>query len=89
MKNLKNPIAEKFFDVPCLYDGVTLSDDLKTLYISDWLTSSITAIDVKSRKTRVIFEEKGIGSVDIAFADERIFIPELVGSRIIEIQLEK
>lgn len=86
VKNLQNPIAEKFYDVPGLYDGATLSDDLKILYVSDWLTSSVKAIDVESKKIRVIYEEKGIGPADIAFADGRIFIPELVKSRIIEIQ---
>ncbi len=89
MKNLKNPVAEKFFDVAGLYDGVALSDDLQTLYVSDWLTSSVTAIDIKSKKTRVIYEEKGIGPADIAQNGGKIFIPELVGSRIIEIQVEE
>ena len=89
VKNLKNPIAEKFFDVPGLYDGVALSDDLKTLYISDWLTSSVTAINLKSKKSCVIYEEKGIGPADIAQKNGRIFIPELINSRIIEIQVEK
>ena len=89
VKNLKNPVAEKFFDVAGLYDGVALSDDLQTLYVSDWLTSSVTAIDIKSKKTRVIYEEKGIGPADIAQNGGKIFIPELVGSRIIEIQVEE
>lgn len=88
VKNLQNPVAEKFFDVAGLYDGVTISDDLKTLYVSDWLTASVTAIDIKSKKSRVIYEEKGIGPADIAQSGGRLFIPELVGSRIIEIQIE-
>ena len=87
VQDLKNPRDEKFFDVPGLYDGVTLSDDSKTLFISDWLSASVTAIDLVSKKTRLIYQEKGIGPADIAFADGKLFIPELVGSRIISIRL--
>lgn len=86
VRNLENPIAEKFYDVPGLYDGAALSDDLKTLYVSDWKTSAVIAIDILSQKVRVIYAEKGIGPADIAQRGGRIFIPELVGSRIIEIQ---
>lgn len=89
VRNLKNPVAEKFYDVPGLYDGAALSDDLKTLYISDWKTYSVTAIDIASKKIQVVYEEKGIGSADIAQSGGRLFIPEIVGSRIIEIKLEK
>lgn len=89
VRNLKNPVAEKFYDVAGLYDGVALSDDLKTLYISDWLTGSVTAVDVKTKKLSVIYEEKGVGPADIAQEGGRLFIPELVGSRIISIQVGK
>ena len=89
VRNLKNPVAEKFFDVAGLYDGVTISDDLKTLYVSDWLTASVTAIDVATKKAHVIYTEKGIGPADIAQSGGRLFIPELVGSRVIEIQVEQ
>lgn len=87
VRDLQNPVAEKFFGVPGLYDGVALSDDLKTLYVSDWFTASVTAIDLVSKKTRLIYQEKGFGPADIAFADGKLFIPELVGSRIISIRL--
>ena len=89
VKNLKNPVAEKFYNVAGLYDGVAISDDLKTLYISDWLTGSVTAVDVKTKKIRVIYEEKGVGPADIAQEGGTLFIPELVNSRIISIQTGK
>lgn len=87
--NLKNPVAEKFYNVAGLYDGVAISDDLKTLYISDWLTGSVTAVDVKTKKIRVIYEEKGIGPADIAQEGGTLFIPELVNSRVISIQISE
>ncbi len=89
VRNLKKPVAEKFLDVPGLYDGVALSDDLKTLYVSDWLTASVSAVDVRTKKIRVVYEEKGCGPADIAQAGGTLFIPELVNSRIICIDLSK
>ena len=89
VKNLKNPVAEKFYNVAGLYDGVALSDDLKTLYISDWLTGSVTAIDIKTKKLHTIYVEKGVGPADIAQKGGTLFIPELVGSRIISVQVDK
>lgn len=85
VKNLKNPVAEKFYDVAGLYDGVALSDDLKTLYISDWATAAVTAIDIQSGKTRTIYAEAGIGPADIAQAGGRLFIPDIMNSRVIKI----
>lgn len=89
VRNLQKPVAEKFFDVPGLYDGVALSQDGRTLYISDWLTASVTAVDIRTRKFRVIYEEAGIGPADIAQSGGVLFIPEMVGSRIIAIELEQ
>lgn len=87
VKDLSNPVPEKFFDVPGLYDGATLSDDGKILYVSDWLTGTVTAIDIATKNFRVIYQEDGIGPADIAQSGGRLFIPELVGSRIIEIKI--
>lgn len=83
VRNLKKPVAEIFLDVPGLYDGVALSDDGKTLYVSDWMNASVTAVDIAIKKIRVVYEEKGIGPADIAQANGTLFIPDLVNSRII------
>lgn len=80
--------GEKFFDVPGLYDGATLSDDGKVLYVSDWLTGSVTAIAIATKNFHVIYQEDGIEPEDIAQSGGRLFIPEFVGSRIIEIQID-
>ena len=88
VRNLKKPVAEKFFDVPGLYDGVALSDDRKTLYVSDWLSASVIAVDVATKKVRVVYEEAGIGPADIAQAGGMLFIPDLVNSRLICIRVD-
>ena len=86
VRDLENPSAEIFYNVPGLYDGVALSDNAKTLYFSDWLTSSVKSIDIKTKKVRVMYRENGIGPADIAQARG---IPDLVTSRIIEINLNR
>ena len=88
VKDLKNPVAEKFIDSPGLYDGIALSKDLKTLYITNWVTGSLSAVDVKTKKVRTIYEEVGIGPCDIAYADGTIILPEIIGSKIISINVE-
>lgn len=85
MKHLK---AEKFCGEPGLYDGVALSDDNKTLYISEWKTGTVTAVDVQTKRTHILYEEQGIGPADIAQAGGILFIPDLPNSRVIEINVE-
>lgn len=87
VRDLSRPIAEKFIEVPGLYDGIALSDDCKTLYVSDWKTASVLAIDIRTTVSRTIYEEVGSGPADIAQKNGRLFIPELMGSKIVEIQL--
>ena len=87
VSDLENPVAEIFYNVPGLYDGVALSDNARTLYFSDWLTSSVKSIDIKTKKVRVVYRENGIGPADIAQARGILYIPDLVTSRIIEINL--
>ena len=89
VKDLKKPVAEKFIDIPGLYDGVALSKDFKTLYATNWATGSLTAIDIKTKKFRTIYAEKGIGPCDIAYSEGKIILPEIIGSKIISINVEK
>ena len=88
VRNLKKPVAEKFFDLPGLYDGVALSDDRKTLYVSEWSSGSVIAVDVVTKKFRIVYMEEGIGPADIAQAEGMLFIPDLVNSRVICIRVD-
>lgn len=89
IRNQQHPVAEKLVNVPGLYDGVALSDDEKTLYISDWKTAAVTAVDTATGKQKqVLYQEKGIGPADIAQAGSTLYIPDIVNSRIIEMQVK-
>lgn len=83
--DINHPAAEPFNDVPALYDGVKISADGSTLYVSDWKTASLIAIDVKTKKATTIYEEKGIGPADFALGDDVVYLPDLKGSRILVI----
>ncbi len=89
VRDLNTPTAEKFLDTPGLYDGAALSDDGTTLYLSDWKTASVTAVDVVTKKVRIIYAEEGTGPADIAQADGVLYIPDLPNHRIIEIDVKK
>lgn len=84
----EDPVVEKFVNIPGLYDGVALSDDGQTLYISDWRTASVTAVDTHTKKTQVLYQEKGIGPADIAQTGGRLYIPDIVNSRLISLQVK-
>ena len=84
-----SPKAEILVDSPGLYDGVTLSDDGDTLYYSDWNTASVEAVNLKTGETETIYKETGMGPADIACGDGVLYIPDLPGSRILEITLDK
>ncbi|MBQ7477620.1 MAG: hypothetical protein IJT01_01780 [Selenomonadaceae bacterium] len=87
VRDFADPKATKFAGEPGLYDGAALSDDGRTLFVSDWKTASVTAIDLQSGKTTVVYEEQGTGPADIAEADGILYIPDLPNSRLIEIRV--
>ena len=81
--NVRKPTAEIFYNVPAAYDGVVVSKDGKTLFISDWTTSSIHAIDMKSKTVQIFFSEPNCGFADIAVTKDRLIVPDFPHSRII------
>ena len=87
IRDFDHPRATKFAGEPGLYDGAALSDDGRTLFVSDWKNASVTAIDLQSGKTTVIYEEQGTGPADIAQAGGVLYIPDLPNSRLIEIRV--
>lgn len=82
-----HPKAEVLVNVPGVYDGATFSDDGKTFYFSDWRTASVTALDINTKETRVIYEEEGMGPTDIAQSGGVLYIPDLPNSRIVALLL--
>lgn len=82
--DIKKPVAEKFFNVPGQYDGITLSADKKTLYISNWTPAGVTTVDMKSKKQTTLSVGEGlIGPADMTLKDGVLYIPDLPNSRVL------
>lgn len=82
--DLKEPVAEKFFNVPGQYDGIALSADKKTLYISNWTPAGVTAVDMKTKKPTMLQVGEGLtGPADMTLKNGTLYIPDLPNSRIL------
>ena len=82
--NLKRPVVEKFFNVPGQYDGIALSADKKTLYISNWIPASVTAIDMDTKKSTTLPVGEGLtGPADMTLKNGILYIPDLPNSRVL------
>lgn len=89
VKNINRPVAEKFDDVAALYDGVDFSRNGRKIYITDWKTSALVEIDLKTKQRRIVYQQEGIGPADLAVKDDVVYLPDLLGSKIIVIDLRK
>lgn len=83
IKDKNNPVAEKFNDIPGLYDGAAITDDGKTLYVSDWQSASVKAIDTATGQEKAVYTEENLSPADIALDKNRILIPDILKNRVI------
>lgn len=82
--NLANPVAEKFIGLSGQYDGIALSADKKTMYITNWSPAGISTIDMSTRQvTPLIVKENLTGPADITVANDTMYIPDLPNSRVV------
>lgn len=84
ISDLSNPIPQKFVDVPGQYDGIAMSADKKTMYVTNWSPAGVSAINMQSKQmTPLIIKEKLIGPADITVIGKSMYIPDLPNSRVI------
>ncbi len=87
--DLSRPMAEKFFNIAGQYDGIALSADKKTLYISNWAPASVTAVDMKTKKTTVLpLDKELVGPADMTLRNGTLYIPDLPNSRVLVYKLK-
>lgn len=83
INDLKNPVAEPI-SKPGQYDGLALSSDKKTLYITNWDPTELASINLETKlMTQVPLETQVQGLADITIEGNKIFIPDLLGSKLI------
>lgn len=82
--DLSNPEAEVLFNVPGQYDGIALSTDKETLYISNWTPAEVIAIGVRNgMRTRLSLDENLTGPADMTLTGGKLYIPDLPNSRVL------
>lgn len=84
ISDFTNPVPEKFITIPGQYDGIAMSCDKKTMYITNWSPTGISSIDMKTKQiSPLVIEEKLAGPADITVIDGTMYIPDLPNSRVI------
>lgn len=79
-----HPTPAKFTTLPGQYDGIAMSCDKKTMYITNWSPVGISAIDMKTKQiTPLMIKEDLAGPADITVIDGTMYIPDLPNSRMI------
>lgn len=89
ISDLKNPSAEKWIDVSGQYDGIALSSDGKSLYVTNWTPAQISKIDFSSRTIKPLdlkLSDALVGPADITVKDGYIYIPDLPNSRVVVVK---
>ena len=87
IEDINNPEIKKLNKTPLLYDGIAISKNEETIYVSDWKTSSIIAIN-KDGAEKTIYTRKGMTPADIALIDNKLFIPDMQNHNIIVLNLK-
>lgn len=88
--NLSNPVPEVFVNVPGQYDGIALSADKKTMYVTNWSPAGISKIDMQTRQFTpypVALKSQLVGPADITVGGDTMYIPDLPNSRVIVLPL--
>lgn len=91
IKNLSNPSPEKFIEVSGQYDGIALSKDRKSIYLTNWTPAQISRLNLSDKSLvplKINLQEPLIGPADITVANGKIYIPDLPNSRVVIVDEE-
>lgn len=86
--DLSNPVPVKFITTPGQYDGIAMSADKKTMYVTDW-SPAVRKIDMQTREmTPLTVGKEMAGPADITVIGNEMYIPDLPNSQVICISLD-
>lgn len=89
ISDLTNPVPVKFITTPGQYDGIAMSADKKTMYVTDW-SPAVRSIDMQTREmTALTIGKELAGPADITVVGSEMYIPDLPNSQVICISLDK
>lgn len=89
VEDLNNPVAKPIYNVPGQYDGIALSDDKTTLYVSNWTPAEVISINLKDEKsTKLCLGNQVTGPADMTLKNGKLYIPDLPNSRVLIHELQ-
>ena len=81
---MNDPKPEKFITTPGQYDGLAISGDGNTLYVTNWDPVAVQAINMATKEiTKVELENPIESAADLSIDGDWMYIPDLVGSKLI------
>ena len=86
--DVEKPFPEPLNTTARLYDGAALSSDGRTLYVSDWISQAVIALDLNTGEEKTVYTRKGLTPADIAVEGDTLWIPDLVHHQVIEFNLK-
>lgn len=87
--DLKNPVAEKWMEVPGQYDGLAVASDGKALYVTNWTPAQVSRIDLNTRQLSPLdlkLPQALVGPADIMVTGGYLYIPDLPNSRVVVVK---
>lgn len=87
--DLKNPVAEKWMEVPGQYDGLAVASDGKALYVTNWTPAQVSRIDLNTRQLSLLdlkLPQALVGPADITVTGGYLYIPDLPNSRVVVVK---
>lgn len=87
--DLKNPVAEKWMEVPGQYDGLAVASDGKALYVTNWTPAQVSRIDLNTRQLSPLdlkLPQALVGPADITVTGGYLYIPDLPNSRVVVVK---
>lgn len=87
--DLKNPVAEKWMEMPGQYDGLVVASDGKALYVTNWTPAQVSRIDLNTRQLSPLdfkLPQALVGPADITVTGGYLYIPDLPNSRVVVVK---
>ncbi len=88
IEDIDEPVVTKFLERPGLYDGVAKSGN--KLYFTSWADCEFGYIDMESKEVTIEKFDQSVvitGPADISLLDGAIYLPDLLNSRVVKIEL--
>ena len=84
ISDLSVPQPEKFTTEAGQYDGIALSADKKTLYVTNWVPAGVYSIDMATKKQDFVkLNTSVIGAADMSLVDGVLYVPDLPNSQVV------